>query len=959
MATGKLSQAYKKSINQRRYSARFLTSIGVVLSFLFSSAAFAQSDPLANILDAGQEDYHNIFNLQGIEALRSIVKNRDDANSLAYRAKLALIDGDLKLAESLGEQAFELSKLIKPPLVREETRAAAAIYYARALKANYKLKKAEEVLRTVLNEAPKQHEVRVELGEFLIAKGSKSEAKVVLNVLAGFFNKKLMKTSRDFTAVSRGMQLTGSHKDANYAMERAIEKNAKNVDGLIHWGYLFLEKYNRGDALNVFKEALAANPNSVGAMIGVARTELELGNDYAKVREILARAQELSPNDVDLHLVYADIAIKDTDCKEARRQTALILKNRPKHLEALTINATCAYLDDDMSAFERQAADILKLNPDYAELYTTAATYGVRVHRYKEGVALHRRALKINPDFGPALLGIGIGLSRTGDERGAHDMLKRAFEVDPFNVRVFNMLELYETELENYEIKKYPKFELRTKKTESEVINAVVAPLVEESILTYDKTYNFKPEKYLSVEVFPESQVFGVRSVGLPNISPQGVCFGNTVIARSPSDGNFNWAQVIWHEMAHVYHIQLSQNRVPRWFTEGLAEYETNIKDTGWARYHDRELSKALKSGELRGVLNLSKGFTHARSHGEILRSYHQASLVIHFIAETYSYEKLPEMLRAWAAKKRTPQVLKDVLGLDADAFDAGFEKWLTKKYFKFGSQFSVDLDSLQTSVSLKDALVKSPNDEKLWAKLAIAKMRAGDVRGADLALEKAIELGPKTPEVNLIATYYYYGGNRFRDAYEHGNYVLNATQDSYDLRFVLGSAAQKIEKDKEAELHFWAATQLWPDGVDAWKALARIYKKSKRVELYEGALERLFALQHHSPNLARQYAEYWSKKKNWKKVEAASKRWFEINPFDVRAYQFSAESNLHLKKLDLAKKAWELWSIVKQSDKQKRILSAIEVLTKTGYKDEAKEKASEAREMKIPESKIKKALTP
>ncbi len=938
MAIGKLSQASR--IFRVPSSVVWM---GLIVGLLFSAPAFGQS---------AADNYYQIFNQKGIAKLRSVVQNRDDAHSLAYRSKLALIDGDLKLAESLGKTAFETSKSI-------EVKADAAIYYARALKANQKLKEGEKILRAVLAEDTKQHEVRVELGAFLIDQGSKSEAEVVLNVLVSFFKKKILKSARDFAAVSRGMHLIESHKDANYAMERAIEKDPKHVDGLIHWGYLFLEKYNRGDALNVFKEALAANPKSVGAMIGLAKTELELGNDYAKVREILAKAKKLSPNDVDLHLVYADIAIKDTDCDEARRQTAFILKNRPQNLEALTIVATCSYLDDDIDIFEKQVKNILKINPNYAKVFTVAATYGVRVHRYKEGVILHRRALKINAEFGPALLGIGIGLSRTGDERGAQDMLKRAFEVDPFNVRTFNMLELYETELENYEIKKYPKFELRTKKTESKVINAVVAPLVEASMKTYDRSYNFKPEDYLSVEVFPESEVFGVRSVGLPNISPQGVCFGNTVIARSPSDGNFNWAQVIWHEMAHVYHIQLSKNRVPRWFTEGLAEYETNIKDPGWARYHDRELSKALKSGELRGVLSLSKGFTHARSFGEILRSYHQASLVIHFIAETYGYEKLPEMLRAWAAKKRTPKVLKDVLGLEAKSFDAGFEKWLTKKYFKFGSQFSVDLDSLPTSIDITEALAKTPNDDILWAKLGIAKSRAGDARGADLAIKRAIELGPKTPEVNLIATYYYYSKNRIRDAYKHGLLVLEATQDSYDLRYVLGAAAQKLEKDKEAELHYWTATQLWPDGVDAWKALSRIYKKSKRLELYEGTLERLYDLQHHDPNVARQYAEYWSKKGDWKKVKSASDRWFEINPFDVRAYQFSTEASLRLKKLGSAEEAWTMWSIVRTSDKQKRILSAIELLAETGYKEEAQEKADEARAMNIPESKIKKALTP
>ena len=31
----------------------------------------------------------------------------------------------------------------------------------------------------------------------------------------------------------------------------------------------------------------------------------------------------------------------------------------------------------------------------------------------------------------------------------------------------------------------------------------------------------------------------------------------------------------LWHELGHVFPIQMSKNHVPRWFTEGLTEYET------------------------------------------------------------------------------------------------------------------------------------------------------------------------------------------------------------------------------------------------------------------------------------------------------------------------------------------------------------------------------------------------
>jgi hypothetical protein len=57
----------------------------------------------------------------------------------------------------------------------------------------------------------------------------------------------------------------------------------------------------------------------------------------------------------------------------------------------------------------------------------------------------------------------------------------------------------------------------------------------------------------------------------------------------------FNLGMTLWHELAHVFHIQLSRSRVPRWFTEGLAEYETEHERPEWSREHDPALFAAWR----------------------------------------------------------------------------------------------------------------------------------------------------------------------------------------------------------------------------------------------------------------------------------------------------------------------------------------------------------------------------
>jgi len=84
--------------------------------------------------------------------------------------------------------------------------------------------------------------------------------------------------------------------------------------------------------------------------------------------------------------------------------------------------------------------------------------------------------------------------------------------------------------------------------------------------------WGFAPAGPLRVELYADRAQFSVRTTGLPNLGVQGVSFGKVITGLSPRGGPFNWGQIVWHELCHVFHLQLSKNHVPRWFTEGLAD---------------------------------------------------------------------------------------------------------------------------------------------------------------------------------------------------------------------------------------------------------------------------------------------------------------------------------------------------------------------------------------------------
>jgi len=97
-----------------------------------------------------------------------------------------------------------------------------------------------------------------------------------------------------------------------------------------------------------------------------------------------------------------------------------------------------------------------------------------------------------------------------------------------------------------------------------------------------------------------------VRTLGLPGlVGALGACFGRVITMDSPrahSEKDFSWQATLWHELAHVFTLQLSQYRVPRWLTEGISTYEEHRRRAAWGRELTLEWVHLLGKGKTFGV---------------------------------------------------------------------------------------------------------------------------------------------------------------------------------------------------------------------------------------------------------------------------------------------------------------------------------------------------------------------
>src|SRR5690606_10881512 len=376
------------------------------------------------------------------------------------------------------------------------------------------------------------------------------------------------------------------------------------------------------------------------------------------------RALAVNPKLAEAYFVLGGIALRDMELEVSHERIDKGLGHNPGDLSLLSLNATAYFLGDEQQSFERAKRVVLEKNPEYSRLYQIIGEYADWEHRYLEIVEMMREAVRIDPEDAKALAQLGLNLIRSGDDDAGVAALQQAFDMDPFNVRVFNTLNLYEKEIpKNYVTVDHGKFRVRYHKDEKAVLERYVPALLEQAWAKMVEAYGFEPKTPIGVELYAERQNFAVRTSGLPQTAIQGVCFGNTLALMSPMKESFNVGMTLWHELAHVFHIQLSRSRVPRWFTEGLAEYETIVQRSEWAREQDPDFYEALRSQRLPELGAMSRAFTRAEEMQDVATAYYASSQIVAMLAEQYGRPKLAKMLALWGAGKETSEVLAEALG--------------------------------------------------------------------------------------------------------------------------------------------------------------------------------------------------------------------------------------------------------------------------------------------------------
>ena len=254
-------------------------------------------------------------------------------------------------------------------------------------------------------------------------------------------------------------------------------------------------------------------------------------------------------------------------------------------------------------------------------------------------------------------------------------------------------------------------------KTESPILSIYLKDLAEQAYTTFAKKYAYTPPPPIRIEVYRSHADFSVRTVGLAGLGALGVSFGTTLAFDSPAAkdaGPFNWGSTVWHELAHTFTLGTTDNRVPRWLSEGLSVYEEHHARPGWGFNVTPDFLAAFKAGKLVPVSRMNDGFMHPAYPEQVQFSYYQASLVCELIARDYGEPALLKMLQAYKEGATTDQVFQRVLNTDMKTFDKKFDDYLRTRFAGVLASITKEPPAITQSMSvaeLQQAAAKSPND--------------------------------------------------------------------------------------------------------------------------------------------------------------------------------------------------------------------------------------------------------
>lgn len=652
-------------------------------------------------------------------------------------------------------------------------------------------------------------------------------------------------SAEDLVTLGRCFLLQG--EDARQVLElffdRARKLEPQQVESYIATADLALRKHDYALAAQMADQAAKLAPERPD--IAWLQAEAWLGSDAEKATAALNRALELNPRHVPSLLMQAERLIDMEQFDQAEERLTRVLEVNLFQPEAWALHAVIAHLEGKYQAegMLRQAALCRwKTNADVDHVIGRKLS---RHYRFAEGVQYQRRALTIDPDHAGARFQLAQDLLRLGRDEEGWELADQAFDEDAYNVVAHNLVKLHE-HLKQFRTLESDGLIVRMDAREAQVYGRQVLELLHEARRELCAKYDVQLEGPVTVEIFPQQGDFAIRTFGLPGGAGfLGVCFGRVITANSPaSQGTTpaNWQAVLWHEFCHVVTLEKTQNKMPRWLSEGISVYEERQKDPTWGQGLTPQYRRMLLGDELTPVSRLSGAFLRPPSPLHLQFAYYQSSLVVEYLIEQYGLDVLKRILVDLGVGMPINDALQRYVG-SIELLDREFTRFARERAGELGPQLDWERDELpeRGSVEVWRAWLEERPDN-YWGLRAYADALRAERQWQEAAevLQRLSAAAPQDSGVQqaLAAVYRQTGEVRAeREALERHAALENDAVGTYQRLMELFEEEENWESVARYGRRLLAVNPLLPE---VQQVMARAAEKLGQDELAVDSLEAL-----------------------------------------------------------------------------------------------------------------------
>ncbi len=655
----------------------------------------------------------------------------------------------------------------------------------------------------------------------------------------------LMGASRDLVAAERAAREAGDGAPADLLAELAdvyFEADGEVDD----------PRTARRAPGPLFRQALGVDAGHAPALLGL----FELGRfnwrrSSTPPGQYLDRILGDRPDHVEALLAATDFALADGQLPATRARLARLERLAPERRAVRTLRAALHWVEHERDQARAVLAELAAVDPEDGRPEREVGRLLLELYRFQEGAPFLQAAVERDPRDWRAWTELGRALGASGDVPGALAALRRAEEVAAGRRNAWrsNSRQVLEVLEDEYVLHRAGDLTFAWMPDEGPVLERYLVPFYAEAREELAQRYGYRSGP-VRIEVFRRHADFSVRSTGFEGFPALGVCFGPVVTAVSPIAevrGQFSWARTSYHEFTHVVHLGISNNRCPRWITEGLATWEEVERNPAWTRNMRRELIDARANRDLIPLRELNRAFRGPR----VIFAYYQGGLICRMLVESHGFPAMVRVLEAFDRGEDLDGALRSVFGLTPEEIDQRLAAFVDTKLANLHLEARWREEHLALlRLELTPEPPADPVQRRAWQNshldLAFGSWQAGrrvDAQEALRRLERAGEVPARAEHLRGMMAF----AAQDREAAEaHWRRFLAGGGEDFRVRTALAGMAAQAGRTGEAREHFEAAERAFPGYPEAHVAaeltLATLLERQGDVDGAMAARERWIA---------------------------------------------------------------------------------------------------------------------